>query len=822
MHPLYASQLSARMSDRIEQVCHELLPKGVRKYNRWVCGSVNGEAGESLKVEMMGEKRGIWSDFATGEGGDLLDLWCAVRRVTVSVAMTEAATFLGIRLDGESSVPQRTYRVPAKPACRRIPPDHPMMTWLKARGFTEDTITRYRLAVNEQGELVMPYIKGGKFMNAKYRTLPKTFRQEVGTQPTLFGWQVLEECHPNSRWVMVCEGECFPGDAELLTPAGWIRLEDYRGGDVAQWQDGQLTFVDPLALIRKPFEGELIESASPQFHTVTTPGHKQVSIDAQGRPYFHTAQEGPQSPHHHIPCSGRMDGPGIPLTDAQIDVYLTRQQFPWEWIWMATIGQRWFILNRLKVLQGHPVSTPTLIEYRSTKASHCHWVQAMAHTVCCHATPMNLDEGFGVLIDTMTSTIPWSTLGTQRIPYAGYVYCVQVPSGAILVRQDGKISVSGNCDAMALHQYGFPALSVPMGGGGGRKQDWIDTDFDDLMRFDTIYLATDMDEAGDRAADEIARRLGAERCRRVTLPFKDANECLLRGVTLEAMNMALRTAKSNDPVELKRAGVFTEEVLELFAGGGALGASGVKTPWGREEYRLRPGELTIVSGYSGSGKSTLISQMAVDGMVQGSRWCIASMEMPARATLGGMVQTISQTPTPDTGIIQQIMRWLDERVWIFDVRGSAQTDRMLTVFDYAARRYAISDFVIDSLAKCGMDEDDYNGQKHFVERLTDLNHAHNCHTMLVAHSRKQESEAVRPRKHDVRGATAITDMADNVLIVWRDKREESSDKAELIIDKQRLTGWEGTIHLNYNSLCKQFLYGEDGPKDYFRSIQQRD
>ena len=371
---------------------------------------------------------------------------------------------------------------------------------------------------------------------------------------------------------------------------------------------------------------------------------------------------------------------------------------------------------------------------------------------------------------------------------------------------------------MALTQYGFPALSVPMGGGGGRKQDWIDNDFDELMRFDTIYLATDMDDAGERAAEEITRRLGAERCRRVTLPFKDANECLMRGVTFEVMQEAMRSAKSNDPVELKRAGVFTEEVMELFLSGGTMGAVGVRTPWGKDEIRLRPGELTIVSGYSGSGKSTLLSQMAIDGITQGTRWCVASMEIPARATLGGMVQMVCQTPTPDSQSIKQVMRWLDERIWIFDVRGSAQADRMITVFDYAARRYAISHFIVDSLAKCGIAEDDYNGQKKFVEQLTDLNHTHGCNTMLVAHSRKQESESIRPRKHDVRGATAITDMADNVMIVWRDKSENGENKAELIVDKQRLTGWEGSINLHYDPICKQFLYGADGPRNYLGMI----
>lgn len=873
------SQLAFRLSERAEAVCKELLPNGKRRYGRWECGSVMGEEGVSLKVELSGDRRGVWGDFATGDGGDLLDLWSKVRGISIAMAMREVASFLNLHLDGETSMPRRAFRSPEKPSCRSALKHDAMHAWLQSRGLTDETVQRYGLAVNDRGELILPYIKKGAFVNAKYRTLPKTFRQEQGACPTLFGWQVLESLYPNTRSVVITEGECFQGDAEVLTPTGWVRLADYQGGPVAQWDQGVLAFVEPLAIIRKPFDGDLIEYAGPQFYSLTTPGHKMVSLDRQGHTYVHTAQEGPKSGTHRIPRCGVMDGPGIPLTDAQIalcvaisvnatlDVRnnggryvhfwlkeqgrMTRLEaltntcglmianhaigsdaraisfmipdwvpgrlLPWEWIGQATRDQREFILNELNEWDDNRVQNRNWNDF----IKNAEWVQALAHTTGRCATI--LDRGnkkgskFHVRIFNQNVTSTWKAIREDRIHYQGEVYCVQVPSGAIMVRQQGIVSISGNCDAMTFTQYGFPALSVPMGGGGGNKQSWIDEDFDDLMQFDTIYIATDMDEAGDRAADEITRRLGSERCRRVKLPYKDANECLMKGVPVDVIRDAIRTAKTNDPDELKRAGYFTDDVMDVFAGNG-LGATGVRCPWGRDEFRLRPSELTIVSGYSGSGKSTLLAQLAIDGMTQGTRWCKASMEMPARVILAGMVQTITQTLTPSPEQVKHVMKWLDERLWMFDVRGTAQADRMMTVFEYAAKRYAIQYYTIDSLAKCGMAEDDYNGQKLFTERLTDFNHTYGASSLLVAHSRKQESETVRPRKHDVRGATAITDMADNVMIIWRDKSENSDNKAEIIIDKQRLTGWEGTLQLHYDPSCRQFLYGQDGPKDYMRLL----
>jgi DNA polymerase I-like protein with 3'-5' exonuclease and polymerase domains len=37
---------------------------------------------------------------------------------------------------------------------------------------------------------------------------------------------------------------CFSGDTEVLTEDGWVRLDEYHGGKVAQWEDGIISFVD--------------------------------------------------------------------------------------------------------------------------------------------------------------------------------------------------------------------------------------------------------------------------------------------------------------------------------------------------------------------------------------------------------------------------------------------------------------------------------------------------------------------------------------------------------------------------------------------------
>lgn len=75
--------LRARLLDRLEMVLVYLFPHGKRQGTHFVVGNLQGDPGDSLVIELEGAKRGIWIDFATGESGDLLALWAAVRGFTL-------------------------------------------------------------------------------------------------------------------------------------------------------------------------------------------------------------------------------------------------------------------------------------------------------------------------------------------------------------------------------------------------------------------------------------------------------------------------------------------------------------------------------------------------------------------------------------------------------------------------------------------------------------------------------------------------------------------------------------------------------------------
>ena len=70
-------EIKARMLVHIRGVLSYLFPGGVFQRGKFFVGDIHGNRGDSLVVEIEGRKAGLWHDFATGEGGDIIALWAA-------------------------------------------------------------------------------------------------------------------------------------------------------------------------------------------------------------------------------------------------------------------------------------------------------------------------------------------------------------------------------------------------------------------------------------------------------------------------------------------------------------------------------------------------------------------------------------------------------------------------------------------------------------------------------------------------------------------------------------------------------------------------
>jgi twinkle protein len=556
-----------------EDVARHLLPSGKRDGQEWRIGSVDGAEGKSLGVRLSGDKAGVWSDFATGVSGDLIDLWAKTKGIRLSDAIQEAKSFLGISDTTFHGHRSKQYKTPKVPKCKIVNSDSPVSKYLiDERGLNMETVKDYKIA--EAGNsIVFPFMVDNTPVMVKRLLLErKKGKKSIqptsrGQEPCLFGWQAIPE---DARSVTLCEGEI---------------------------------------------------------------------------------------------------------------------------------------------------------------------------------------------------------------------------------------------DAMSLYQLGFPALSVPFGGGAGAKQAWIENEYDRLERFDEIYLCMDNDPEGQAAVEEISNRLGRYRCKIVQLPCKDANDFLKSGKDTFDLAKHFNDAKTMDPVELKPASHFQDDIIrEFYPPDNA--SLGFFTPWNKvgNKLMLRPGEVTILAGVNGHGKSEGTGHIVLDAIKQGVKACIASLEFKPAKWLYRLTRQAAGIQEPSVPYIQAIQEWFGDRLWVFDVVGTAKADKIIEVFEYACRRYGLKLFVIDNLSKLDIGLDNYDKQRDFVDQLTDFAKDHDCHVILVAHSRKAFDDSNAGGKFDVKGSGAITDLADTVLIWWRNRpKEEKVRKAGNNVDSSVLEKPDAVVR------CEKQRNGEEEP-----------
>jgi twinkle protein len=267
----------------------------------------------------------------------------------------------------------------------------------------------------------------------------------------------------------------------------------------------------------------------------------------------------------------------------------------------------------------------------------------------------------------------------------------------------------------------------------------------------------------------------------------------------------------------------------------------VTLPWVKTEpfFHFRPGEVTIWAGQNGHGKSMVTTQVALGLIQQKQKVCIASFEMKPVTTMSRMArQFIGMNPTSkefmnEEGIkaLEQLYdefgEWLKDGLWFYDQQGSVKPDTVLGMIKYCFEELKMQHIFVDSLMKCVMGEDDYNGQKYFIDRCCGLARDYSGHIHVVHHLRKPKDEYELPDKHDNKGSGSITDQPDNIMLVWRNKKKEDDVKTKGILSsaqsdpdamilcrKQRNGEDEPTFNLWYHKDSQQYV--EEQGKDPIR------
>jgi len=107
--------LRTGLLDRLEAVLHYLFPQGRMRGGKFYVGDTDGSPGKSLVVELDGARRGLWKDFATDDGGDVIDLWARSQGLSTRQDFPRLATeirqWLGVAPPAQSIAPHAVRTV---------------------------------------------------------------------------------------------------------------------------------------------------------------------------------------------------------------------------------------------------------------------------------------------------------------------------------------------------------------------------------------------------------------------------------------------------------------------------------------------------------------------------------------------------------------------------------------------------------------------------------------------------------------------------------------------------------------------------------------
>ena len=244
-----------------------------------------------------------------------------------------------------------------------------------------------------------------------------------------------------------------------------------------------------------------------------------------------------------------------------------------------------------------------------------------------------------------------------------------------------------------------------------------------------------------------------------------------------------------DPKEtrkVKPAIDYKDEVHKYLIG--SEDVKGDNLPFSKcKDIRFRKHEVTCWTGYNGSYKSMLLGQVCLGFISQGKKVVIASPEMPPKTTLGRMVSQFAGSNDFAVEASEKFYPWVDGKLWLYDQSSGIVARNLIAVIYWCVENLQIDHFVIDSLMKCGINGDDYNKQKWFVDQLCIAAKDMGIHIHLVAHQKKPQSHMHEVNRYDISGTGDISNLVDNVIICYRNFSEDLDKNYTngIHVDKQR-------------------------------------
>lgn len=239
---------------------------------------------------------------------------------------------------------------------------------------------------------------------------------------------------------------------------------------------------------------------------------------------------------------------------------------------------------------------------------------------------------------------------------------------------------------------------------------------------------------------------------------------------------------------------------------------GYSTGWKSLDYimqGLRKGEVTVVTADTGAGKTTFCTQLMVNCAMQNISVWINSWEMNPATTMRKLASIVLRKPMkvcPFTP--QDNVNW-DKWCSHYKVRVNQNTVgcdiNFLAKKLIEAKKEGIEIVMLDHLDYLvnSRKEKIYEAIDETVKRLHELAFGLQMHFLLICHPRQSSTGTEEIGMHALKGSASIKQYADNIIILHRCARTDSTsapNKVKIKVTKNRMFGTEGATYLYYNAV----------------------
>jgi twinkle protein len=409
-------------------------------------------------------------------------------------------------------------------------------------------------------------------------------------------------------------------------------------------------------------------------------------------------------------------------------------------------------------------------------------------------------------------------------------FCMEAKAERILygyddIADDVTIICEGEIDKLSIEQAGFPnCVSVPNGAPPPKVKNYgVNFSYLDDDRIGEVkawVIAVDNDPPGTRLEQELCRRFGANKCKRVTWPdgCKDANDVLmLHG--RDTLRACIENAKPFPIAGVVSVADVRRELILLYREGVRRGLT---TGWKSldEFYTVRPGEVTVVTGVPNSGKSNWVDGLCVNlAKEHGWKFGVFSPEnQPLHNHMSRLMEHYARVPfrdgptrrmsEPDMEICAD---WLGKHFQFMlpDDETEWTVQYIIETAEALVQRYGVNAIVIDPWNELehsrpeGQTETEYVGS--CLKRFRQFARRCHIHLWLVAHPtkmyRNKNGEYPVPTLYDISGSAHFRNKADNGIVIWRDLNEPNKRAVEIHVQKVRFreVGKIGGCELLYDA-----------------------